>query len=757
MNLHGKMEFRTEERKIQKLDTFCAGITQLDSDQTQLPAISTPAEPQHEILFYQALELPPSQRGHFLDGACPADGKLRREVDELLRAHDDATQFLPEEGLAAPELEREIGRIKPEQTGDRLGPYNLLEQIGEGGFGTVWVAEQEKPIRRRVALKIIKLGMDTKEVIARFEQERQALAMMDHPNIARVLDAGASPSGRPFFVMELVRGIKITTYCDQAHLPTSERLRIFIAVCHAVQHAHQKGIIHRDLKPSNILVTLHDGVPVPKVIDFGVAKATQQQRLTDLAKDIQRHLVSEPIQARPATQFYRFRRFAIKLRPDMADYVLAKADLLQSQLRFAEAGPLYHAALQLSPGSVRAQANADLCDTLAVEAAVQPKLSRESLSLLFAAMVKEGRSPAQALRIGRLVGDEKKVLLDYWLERLKDLPTTPDHPLRSLLSVTESGRLELDPGYTYVGDITPLRGMPLEYLTLSGCPNLSDLTPLQGMPLETLNLGQMELEGDQMLPACKVRDLAPFRGLPLKHLNLRGTPVTDLAPLSGMPLEFLQLRQTRVWDLSPLRGMPLKELHIEDTAVTDLSPLRGLPLQVLGCNGIPALDFAALAEMATLETLVLSGTGVGDLSFLRKLPLKTLFINTCEKVRGLKVLSEIQSLEVLALPSALSKFPLEELTAVEALRPHPHLQQIQLGTGTRGTQYSLTPKLSFWAEFDQVLRTRKALAQVAGGTPDCNRLPDRTWSASFAVNQAGISRRSGVLRSQSWICNLPSL
>ena len=170
----------------------------------------------------------------------------------------------------------------PEQTGDRLGPYKLLEQIGEGGFGTVWVAEQEKPIRRRVALKIIKLGMDTKEVIARFEQERQALAMMDHPNIAKVLDAGAGPSGRPFFVMELVRGIKITTYCDQAHLPTSERLRIFIAVCHAVQHAHQKGIIHRDLKPSNILVTLHDGVPVPKVIDFGVAKATQQQRLTDL-------------------------------------------------------------------------------------------------------------------------------------------------------------------------------------------------------------------------------------------------------------------------------------------------------------------------------------------------------------------------------------------------------------------------------------------------------------------------------------------
>jgi serine/threonine protein kinase len=152
----------------------------------------------------------------------------------------------------------------------------------------VWVADQEVPVRRRVALKIIKLGMDTKEVIARFEQERQALAMMDHPNIARVLDAGATQFGRPFFVMELVRGIPITDYCDQAKLPTIQRLDLFIQVCHAVQHAHQKGIIHRDLKPSNILVTLHDGVPVPKVIDFGIAKATEG-RLTDATVYTQLH------------------------------------------------------------------------------------------------------------------------------------------------------------------------------------------------------------------------------------------------------------------------------------------------------------------------------------------------------------------------------------------------------------------------------------------------------------------------------------
>jgi serine/threonine protein kinase/tetratricopeptide (TPR) repeat protein len=167
-----------------------------------------------------------------------------------------------------------------EKPGDMIGRYKLLQQLGEGGCGVVYMAEQEEPVRRRVALKVIKLGMDTKSVIARFEAERQALAMMDHPNIAKVLDAGSTDAGRPFFVMELVRGIRITEYCDQNRLNTEERLKLFIQVCQAIQHAHQKGIIHRDIKPSNILVTLHDGVPVPKVIDFGIAKATQG-RLTD--------------------------------------------------------------------------------------------------------------------------------------------------------------------------------------------------------------------------------------------------------------------------------------------------------------------------------------------------------------------------------------------------------------------------------------------------------------------------------------------
>src|SRR5262249_41789466 len=164
--------------------------------------------------------------------------------------------------------------------GTRIGPYKLLQQIGEGGMGTVWMAEQQEPVRRLVALKVVKAGMDSARVIARFEAERQALALMDHPNIARVLDAGTTGAGPPYFVMELVKGVPLTTYCDEYRLTPRQRLELFVPVCRAVQHAHQKGIIHRDLKPSNVLVAPYDGRPTIKVIDFGVAKATGQ-RLTE--------------------------------------------------------------------------------------------------------------------------------------------------------------------------------------------------------------------------------------------------------------------------------------------------------------------------------------------------------------------------------------------------------------------------------------------------------------------------------------------
>src|SRR5207253_9127890 len=221
----------------------------------------------------------PEARAAYLADVCGTDAVLRRRVEALLRASESAGDFLegPPTGLAVSDGSTLVVTELSEKPGDRIGRYKLLQRMGEGGCGVVYMAEQEEPVRRRVALKVIKLGMDTKAVIARFAAERQALALMDHPNIARVLDAGATDTGRPFFVMELVRGIKITDFCDQNDLSTTARLELFIQVCQAVQHAHQKGIIHRDLKPSNVLVTMHDVLAVPKVIDFGIAKALGQQ------------------------------------------------------------------------------------------------------------------------------------------------------------------------------------------------------------------------------------------------------------------------------------------------------------------------------------------------------------------------------------------------------------------------------------------------------------------------------------------------
>jgi eukaryotic-like serine/threonine-protein kinase len=248
--------------------------------------------PNREVtLFSAALELPIDQRAAYLDEACADDPALRQRVEELLRVHQEAISFLEDNApgipLAPAGLEvssaAQSRSAAAEKTGDRIGRYKLLQQIGEGGCGVVYMAEQEEPLRRRVALKVIKLGMDTKQVIARFEAERQALALMDHPNIAKVLDAGATAAGRPYFVMELVRGTRITEYCDQNNLSTEERLMLFVQVCQAIQHAHQKGIIHRDIKPSNILVTVNEpgGPGCPKIIDFGIAKATTGQALTD--------------------------------------------------------------------------------------------------------------------------------------------------------------------------------------------------------------------------------------------------------------------------------------------------------------------------------------------------------------------------------------------------------------------------------------------------------------------------------------------
>ena len=261
-----------------------------------------PAISDVERILVDAIEISsPAERQRFVAAACQGNFELQQQVDELIGNHFKAGTFL--EGAAHYDLLMNGVSDRPvdssmfaEAPGTMIGPYKLREVLGEGGMGIVYVAEQDRPICRKVALKVIKPGMDTREVIARFEAERQALALMDHPNIAKVLDAGTTGDnpplgkggasqpdvlmGRPYFVMELVRGMPITEYCDQARLSPRERLELFVKVCQAIQHAHHKGVIHRDLKPSNVLVTLHDGTPVPKVIDFGVAKAINQ-RLTE--------------------------------------------------------------------------------------------------------------------------------------------------------------------------------------------------------------------------------------------------------------------------------------------------------------------------------------------------------------------------------------------------------------------------------------------------------------------------------------------
>src|SRR5262245_53258971 len=237
-------------------------------------------------IFLAALEIDDlAERAGYVAQACGGDADLLSRVEELLKAHLHPGGFMER---PAPALVSTIDRPPAvEEIGNVIGPYKLLEQLGEGGFGVVFLAEQQTPVRRRVALKVLKPGMDTRQVVARFEAERQALALMDHPHIAKVFDGGATCSGRPYFVMELVKGVPITDFCDQCQLTPRQRLELFLPVCHAVQHAHQKGIIHRDLKPSNVLVALYDGRPVPKVIDFGVAKAisptlSERARLTEV-------------------------------------------------------------------------------------------------------------------------------------------------------------------------------------------------------------------------------------------------------------------------------------------------------------------------------------------------------------------------------------------------------------------------------------------------------------------------------------------
>src|ERR1044071_3793375 len=242
--------------------------------------MSQPAN-QAEAIVDALLGMSREERAAYMAQACGGDAQQRLLVEGMLKAHEQAEALIQMRGFQNRKTIAVASLPISEKPGDRIGRYKLLQQIGEGGCGVVYLAEQSEPVRRRVALKVIKPGMDTRQVIARFEAERQALAMMDHPNIAKVFDGGVTETGRPFFVMELVKGLPITRYCDEHKLDTAQRLELFVQVCEAIQHAHPKEIIHRDIKPSNILVSERDGTAVPKVIDFGIAKAISGQSLTE--------------------------------------------------------------------------------------------------------------------------------------------------------------------------------------------------------------------------------------------------------------------------------------------------------------------------------------------------------------------------------------------------------------------------------------------------------------------------------------------
>jgi tetratricopeptide (TPR) repeat protein len=423
--------------------------------------------------------------------------------------------------------------------------------------------------------------------------------------------------------------------------------------------------------------------------------------------------------------------YAIKLRPEEADYLVTKADLLQCQLKLAEAARSYQAALKLDPRLDRAKTNLKLTEELLQSAAANSgKIHSNSLSALLTAMRMEQRSAAELFPVATLLGEEKPLMVDYWLDRLKDLPIPADRPLKARLALKTNGRLQLDLSGTAIDNLAPLKDMPLGYLKVSGCPKIKDLSPLRGLPLEQVDL-----------TSTAVSDLSALRDVPtLKDLDISQTSVTNLSPLRGLQLVSFGMSACEIPDISPLRGMPLERLTLWQSPVVSLAPLRGMPLKHLDLAMIPAQDFDVLAGMP-VEDLILNGDKVRDLGFLKGMPLRHLSLGGCTDARKYSALREINTLELLALPPTYLRLPSEDLAALASLRQFSSLRQVWVGSmnGLKCEKVDGSkPGEDFWQDLDTTLAVRtgrwdalKALLakSIESARTNHSRLPDRTLDA----------------------------
>ena len=421
--------------------------------------------------------------------------------------------------------------------------------------------------------------------------------------------------------------------------------------------------------------------------------------------------------------------YAAKLRPEAPEYLVAKGDVLQCQFRLAEAAEAYRASLVLRPDDARAQASAALCDELlAAPPGPDGKLTRESLSKLHGAMQQQQRSAAELMPVARRLGEEKTLIAAYWLARLKDLPISPDNPLEKRLSIRDDGLLALDLSDTKIADLVLLNGMPLGSLYLDGCKQIADFAPLGG-----------------------------FRSLTV--LDLGNTEIEDLTSLRGLSLDDLDLKDTRIFDLATLRGMKLKRLSLRNTRVADLSPLAGMPLTFIDATSIPATDYSPLAG-APLEMCIIQSSPLRDLSFLQNSPVKELSLFSCNEARGFAVLAGLKSLDLLILPQSFRGLPEEDLAAIEALRTHPTLRNIQTenrsGTWQIGTTQS---KDDFWKDWD-LEQTFVPALRKGGLAFSLSKLSTGTYSVS-ANNQpiSDLSMLKGAPISDLWVgeCNVTDL